>query len=230
MKVFEISRGATIVEPLTVDGHVTFIHLGPRFCCLLEGDNMPDGTGGLLDVDLGDRVAAAEVVSDMLSVASVESFAPPQAMVYDQLTAPTLDDAKADAKARVKARHAEILSMITGDYSGAERDTWHMQMFWLERYRADASDVQAAARLAGLLPVAQRSQLEASGVDPAQFMAEKITGKVADAGRATMIANRTKSECYADIEAAQTLGELTAVMDQLPAVEAAAIEEFQAGV
>jgi hypothetical protein len=134
---------------------------------------------------------------------------------------PPLDDIKAQAVEQVKVRHAEMLGKLTGDYSAEERDTWSMQLEWARGYLTD-QNAEHGALLSGMVPI----DLATSFAGDAQMMAEKITGKAANAAKLTMIAYRTKSEAKSAIAAATTLEALEITMAALVDIETAAIAEL----
>jgi hypothetical protein len=134
---------------------------------------------------------------------------------------PDIDNQKATIKAQIKSRHAELLNKLTGDYSVEERDTWSMQLRWAQGYLADKNAAHAEF-LAGMIPDAARQALP----DPAQYMADKIMAKDAQAAKLTVIANRAKATANAAVDGAADQATLDAVLAALPDLETAALAEL----
>jgi hypothetical protein len=132
-----------------------------------------------------------------------------------------LADQKTTVKEQIKARHAELLNKLTGNYSIEERDTWSMQLRWAQGYLADKNAAHAEL-LAGMIPDAARQAL----TDPAQYMTDKILTKDAQAAKLTVIANRAKATANAAVDGAADQAALDAVLAALPDLEAAALAEL----
>ncbi len=164
-------------------------------------------------------------------------FAMPDALVEEIATIgkdfgyspPTLDDFKDDARALVKERHADMLRLLTGDYSVEERDTWAMQLTWAETFKA-SGDAKAAQFLEGMFPVALREHIASSGLVPADVMATRIIEKANLSAHLTVIANRTKNEAHAAIDAATSLVELQSILQAMSDAEGKAVAEFQQAI
>ena len=133
----------------------------------------------------------------------------------------TVDQHKEAAIAAVVAEHAKMLESLSGNYTSAERDTWAMQLEWARGYLADQNAAHASL-LAGMVPPSQAT----TQAKDAQMMADKIVAKANQYAQLVKIAQRTKAEALAAIDAAATVADLDAVLTNLKGLEAAAVAEL----
>lgn len=170
--------------------------------------------------------------------------APPDVMdVLAWLEAPSLEEARADAFAAVKLRHADMLRLLSGDASVEERDTWPNQKDWVGAIRDcgrmlrligvvtaalpdTADDMQplvhelnaelaaSAQKLEGLLTVAEIAQIEGAGGAPSDVMVQKITQKVAAMDLLIQKATRVRRTAMAGLTGAASVEEIGAIIAQ----------------
>ena len=137
------------------------------------------------------------------------------------IVAPDMAELKVAAMAQIKARHAEMLVKLSGDYSSVERETWLLQLEWARGFIADQNTVHAVL-LSGMFPTSPTSNM----VDDAQLMADKIVEKSTAYAKLVMLSQRTKAQALVAIEAAQTPEDLATTMSAMAAIETAAIVEL----
>ncbi|EFO33890.1 conserved hypothetical protein [Roseibium sp. TrichSKD4] len=104
MKLFEISEGATIVEPPMTNSVLAVVYLGQKYLALLVGSKMPKGTKGLKEVNWQeDTEVRAAAVADMKSSGNPDEFDGERRNVYEKLTAPTEAEQQAALIAGIRA-------------------------------------------------------------------------------------------------------------------------------
>ena len=162
-------------------------------------------------------------VPNITRVASTEDQA---AQPYVLTDASNLADAQEAALEIVKARHAEMLLYLTGDYSAEERDTFTLQLGWASAYQSNG-DAQAGVFLSGLFAEAERLALEAAGDDPAAVMADRITQKNNRMAILTVAAGQAKNEAEAAVAASATVADLE---QDMPGILQAMIDAEQAAL
>ena len=96
--------------------------------------------------------------------------------------------------------------------------------------KVDKGDAKAAQVLEGMFPAPVRDQITAAGQLPAAVMAARIIEKADLSAHLTVIANRTKNEAHAAIDAATSLAELQDVLQVMADAEANALAEFQQAI
>ena len=147
MKLFEITPSAEIVEPEITGDEVAFAYLGTKYAALLVGDEMPDGTTGLVELDMTDADLRAAIVADLLAVGSEASFTPAQRRVYEFLERPTHAEYRTNALAKIDGVHAKFMWMLTGNATTEERDTWPAKVA-ASQFLMTATDEAAEAAIA----------------------------------------------------------------------------------
>jgi hypothetical protein len=259
MKLFEITPSAEIVEPEITGDEVVFAYLGTKYAALLVGDEMPDGTTGLVELDMADANLRAAVVADLLAVGSEASFTPEQRRVYDLLTAPSLAEARAGALDAVKLRHADMLRLLSGDATVEERDTWPNQKDWVGAIRdcgrmlrligvitaalpdtaddmrplVDELNAELAAsvqKLEGLLTEAEIAQIEGAGGAPSDVMVQKITQKVAAMDLLIQKATRVRRTATAGLTDAASVADVGAIIAQAEQDAETAKDQYLAAI
>lgn len=157
------------------------------------------------------------------------------------LEAPSLEEVRADALAAVKARHADMLRVLSGGYSVEERDTWPNQRGWVASVRdcgrllglidgiaaslpevADTvaplqEDLRAERsasiqKLEGLLTDAEIARIEDAGGVPSDVMVQKITQKVAALDLLIQKAGRVRRTATEALVVAASIAEIDAVV------------------
>jgi hypothetical protein len=249
MKIFQIEQAggeqaAKIVEPQPkADGQPSVVYAGQGYVALLSG-KFGKGTVGVSEVDHTDPdVRAAIAASIRASVVDLGELDGPLLDLYAQMTAPSLEEARADAFAAVKLRHADMLRLLSGDASVEERDTWPNQKDWVGAIRdcgrmlrlisvvtaalPDTTDdmqplvdelnaelAASAQKLEGLLTEAEIAQIEGAGGAPSDVMVQKITQKVAAMDLLIQKATRVRRTATAGLTDAASVEEIGAIITQ----------------
>lgn len=225
MQVFKLTDESVVVEPTNNDALGRVVHIGREYIVLIRG-KWGKGTSGLIHEDDRPSVIAA---FKLYHGENPETWTIEQKQFYDWITAPTLEEAVAEALATVKAVHASMLAKLSGEYTIEERDTWPQQQAWADAYVAN-KDEEAKGYLLDMLPASIIDDLTTNNVDPAGYLATKIRTKARINKKLMVIAGRVKTEANAAYNAATSLEDVATITAGLEAKQAEAMQEFAAYV
>ncbi len=158
MKLFEIQPGAKIIEPPITGRELPVVYLGQKYLALLTGEEMPEGTEGLVEVDWqADPDICEDAAAQLAADAGINNMEGSSLSVYNTLTAPSADEQQEAFIAGVREEVARrilaqasletqinLVSAATTDMLTEEQMTaYRAGLAWITQVRATGATLVA---------------------------------------------------------------------------------------